>query len=216
MCSQNKILFPITMVRIFGWMRQFDDISYFSFSDEYFEILQDHEFKCFFCTFLKFSKVICYLYQAYATFQTFGEEVVIAGGLVESVFHQGKLYNKGISGLLFAGNLSATLIVHKTKRNQNDFIEKDKDQFFENLRTLKASVSHHQFNVIFMYACVARGHDLYSEQNVQTKWISEVMPGIPVIGMFAFGEIGYFGTRTMNDISKSSYSYSTVLCLCQF
>ena len=146
----------------------------------------------------------------------FGENVIIAGGFVESLFHQGKLYSKGISGLLFAGNLTANLLIHETKRNEDGFMERDKEEFFKNLQTLKAPFSRDRISAIFMYACVARGHDLYSEHNVQTQLISEVFPQVPVIGMFAFGEIGYCGAYKANGMCSSTHSYSTVLCLCQF
>ena len=147
--------------------------------------------------------------------QAFGADIVIAGGLAQRLIHDGKLHEKGISGLVFAGELSANLIVHKTRRNQDGFLGKDKEKFFESLQTLKLSSLEQRSNVIFMYSCVARGYGLYNEHNVQTKWISEVFPGIPVVGMFAFGEIGYSASFTEKK-SSGFHSYSTVLCLCQF
>ncbi len=74
-------------------------------------------------------------------------------------------------------------------------------------------------SVIFMYSCVARGFGLYAEPNTETNWISEVFPRVPVVGMFAFGEIGYDPHLTDEYFSGREsplHSYTTVLCHLKF
>jgi len=148
--------------------------------------------------------------------KVFGEEIVIAGGFVQSIYYKKRSYTKGICGLVFSGDLSANMRIHKTKRSPHGAIESDRHAFVENLEDLSASSPHRHFSVMFMYSCVARGYEYFSEHNYQTKLISQVFPGIPVFGMFAFGEIGYNGSQFAKESSSSCHSYSTILCLCRF
>lgn len=126
------------------------------------------------------------------------------------MIHERRFRKRGISGLVFAGNLSASLVVHKT---QDGLLGNDKETFFENLQRLKGSLTDNRFSFIFMYSCVLRGLEFFLDNNVQTQWIAEVFPGIPVFGMFAFGEIGFKPSQVENK-STGYHAYSTVLCLC--
>ena len=147
--------------------------------------------------------------------QAFGDDVIVAGGLTESIIHDKKLRKRGISGLIFSGNLSTSLIVHKPRRSQDGLAGADKEKFIENLQTLKSSISSDGPSLILMFSCVARGYGLYLDFNVQTRWIAEVFPGVPVTGMFAFGEIGHSPLRAEKNSPSGYHSYSTVLCLCR-
>ena len=164
---------------------------------------------------LVFSSVGMIMCQSFA-FQVFGDETIIAGGFVESIYHKKRSYTKGICGLVFSGDLSANMRIHKTKRSQHGGIDSDRHAFVENLQALSASSPHRHFSVMFMFSCVARGYEYFSEHNHQTKLVSQVFPRIPVFGMFAFGEIGYNGLQFAKESSSSCHSYSTVLCLCRF
>eukprot|EP00795_Rhopilema_esculentum_P015763 gene15763-7061_t len=147
--------------------------------------------------------------------KTFGKDVLIAGGLVESIIHGSKIHNRGVSGLVFAGNMAASLVINKGRKSNEGMREEDKEQFIQSLQGLKESLGAETYDVIFMYSCVARGYSLYREDNVETTWISEVFPGVPVVGMFAFGEIGY-GPDLAEGSKTGHHAYSTVLCLCKF
>ena len=126
---------------------------------------------------------------------------------MESLIHENKLRLKGISGIAFTGNVCTSLVIQKSRR--------EKDKFIKSLEQMKASNDAEEFSVIFMFTCVARGFALYSECNVETSWISEVFPNIPVVGMFSFGEIGSKPTQAGRDKESILHSYSTVLCLCK-
>lgn len=152
--------------------------------------------------------------------KVFGDEIIIAGGQAESIFYNQKVRARGISCICFSGNVCASIAVHK---DRNCVLVPSRNKMLPCLEKLKESsqqlLQQQGNSVIFMYSCVARGFGLYAEPNTETDWISEVFPRVPVVGMFAFGEIGYDPHLTDEYYSGREsplHSYTTVLCHLKF
>jgi F-box protein 22 len=80
-------------------------------------------------------------------------------------------------------------------------------QFLKRLRSANASLPCCGSSIGLMFACVSRGHEFYEESGVESKAFSELYPGVPLLGFFGDGEIGFDSSETTvicNDSSSSS------------
>ncbi|XP_066503753.1 F-box only protein 22 [Hoplias malabaricus] len=144
--------------------------------------------------------------------------VLIAGGHVEKAFAQQKDCctpgSFGVVGLALSGS-----------RIQGASVLLDQDvtsakEAEVTIRRLKAANIPEKNTIGFMFACVARGHNLYNNQcNVEPDTFRKVFPNVPLFGFFGNGEIGCDRivkenyTLSETDANGLQHGYTTVMSL---
>lgn len=87
------------------------------------------------------------------------------------------------------------------------------------VQRLKAASIPERNTLGFMFACVGRGHNYYSQSNVEARAFRKVFPSIPLFGFFGNGEIGCDRIVTGNymltnsDADGLQHGFTTVMTL---
>ncbi|GLD58267.1 F-box only protein 22 [Lates japonicus] len=143
---------------------------------------------------------------------------LIAGGLVESVFcpprHCCSQGSYGVVGLALSGPKvqGASVLLDQDISNPK--------AAEATIRRLKAAKIPERNTLGFMFACVGRGQNYYSNQsNVEADAFHKVFPNTPLFGLFGNGEIGcdriIKDDYTLCDTDRDNlqHEYTTVMTL---
>ncbi|KAF3686237.1 F-box only protein 22 [Channa argus] len=145
-------------------------------------------------------------------------KALVAGGLVESVFspprHCCSQGAYGAVGLALSGPKvqGASVLLDQDISNPK--------AAEATIRRLKAAKIPERNTLGFMFACVGRGYNYYSNQNnVEAEAFHKVFPNTPLFGLFGNGEIGCDRivkddyTLCDNDTDGLQHEYTTVMTL---
>ncbi|KAF7212242.1 F-box only protein 22 [Nothobranchius furzeri] len=151
----------------------------------------------------------------------FKSKVLIAGGLVETVFSPPRRCcsqgGYGVMGLALSGPKvqgASVLLDHDVSSPK---------AAEATVRRLKAAKIPERNTLGFMFACVGRGPNYYNKQsNVEADAFHKVFPNTPLFGLFGNGEIGCDRivkddyTLCDSDPDCLQHEYTTVMSLVHF
>ncbi|XP_019746845.1 F-box only protein 22 isoform X2 [Hippocampus comes] len=144
-------------------------------------------------------------------------KALIAGGLVESVFPTSFCCSRGAYGVLGLA-LSGPKVQGASVLLDQDVSSPKAAE--ATIRRLKAAKIPERNTLGFMFACVGRGQNYYSNQsNVEADAFQKVFPGVPLFGLFGNGEIGCDRivkddyTLCDTDTDCLQHEYTTVMTL---
>ncbi|KAL6260408.1 hypothetical protein P5V15_007934 [Pogonomyrmex californicus] len=132
-------------------------------------------------------------------------KVSVWGGIVDDIYAQRIsansyvrsqcLHEKGYSrcvAVLITGAIQMWSMILEKEYNTKEQVE-------EKLKKFKDQVKLKKHSVGFMFACRARGKDMYNESNVESTIFKRLFPKVPLVGCFGYGE---FGKNTVDEESE--------------
>ncbi|XP_030582198.1 F-box only protein 22 [Archocentrus centrarchus] len=145
-------------------------------------------------------------------------KALIAGGLVESAFSPPRqCCSQGTYGVMGLA-LSGPKVQGASVLLEEDVISGKAAE--ATIRRLKAAKIPEKNTLGFMFACVGRGQNYYSNQsNVEADAFHKVFPNTPLFGLFGNGEIGCDRiikddyTLCDTDTDSLQHEYTTVMTL---
>lgn len=79
-----------------------------------------------------------------------------------------------------------------------------KEQVEAKLKLLKDKVKLKKHSIGFMFACQARGTEMYKDANVESTIFKRLFPKVPLVGCFGYGEFGKITIDEVNEESKNN------------
>lgn len=144
-------------------------------------------------------------------------KALIAGGIVESVFSPPRPCCSegayGVVGLALSGPKvqGASVLLDQGINNPKEAEA--------TIRRLKAAKIPERNTLGFMFACVGRGQNYYSQANVEADAFHKVFPNTPLFGLFGNGELGCDRivkddyTLCDTEMDNLQHEYTTVMTL---
>uniref|UniRef100_A0A914WLJ3 FIST C-domain domain-containing protein n=1 Tax=Plectus sambesii TaxID=2011161 RepID=A0A914WLJ3_9BILA len=135
-------------------------------------------------------------------------EVALAGGIADQVFSSACV-KPAYVGLVFGGEnvRAASLVIGQDDRTK----ESVKTRLTE-LKTKVEAWGECRQKFGFMFACCGRGRTLFDADDIETGVFKELMPDIPLNGMFSLGEFGWeFPLPLAQSAKKSKRSNDDIL-----